>query len=105
MAVQTKAPPDAIFRDADYGIVEDLRAALVVARDGDAILEEEMTDRIRDMSYAMTQRLAGYLVRSACGAIDAVIRATDREGSIAFAEHEIEKLENMIWSMGSSSAA
>jgi hypothetical protein len=80
----------------DPYLIEDLHAALDMARAGEATRGEEMTDRIRDLSYDMELRQAGYLVRSACGAIDAVLRGSDSLGGLAFAEHEIEKVQDML---------
>ncbi|PTQ68889.1 hypothetical protein [Celeribacter persicus] len=82
--------------EGDPYLIEDLRAALDMARRGDATGEAEMTERIRDLSYDMELRQAGYLVRSACGAIDAVLRGSDRGAGLAFAEHEIDKVQDML---------
>lgn len=87
---------DAREMRGDHYLIEDLRAALDMARTGDAAREEEMTDRIRDASYNMEMRQAGYLVRSACGAIDAVLRAFDPSASVGFAELEIDKVHDML---------
>ncbi|WP_155846140.1 hypothetical protein [Celeribacter ethanolicus] len=80
----------------DPCLIDDLHAALDMARTGDAARETEMTDRIRDLSYDMELRQAGYLVRSACGAIDAVLRGSDRAAGLSFAEHEIDKVQDML---------
>ncbi|WP_460275887.1 hypothetical protein [Celeribacter sp. ULVN23_4] len=96
---------DAREMRGDHYLIEDLRAALDMARIGDSAREEELTDRIRDASYDMEMRHAGYLVRSACGAIDAVLRAFDREGSLAFAELEINKAQDMFRRLGGQASA
>ncbi|WP_417278473.1 hypothetical protein [Celeribacter sp.] len=87
-------------------LIDALRDALTAAREGDQAREEEMTEDIRDASYDMMPRQAGYLVRSACGAIDAAMRGFDRENSLAIAEHAIENVQDMLWrSQGTASAA
>ncbi|WP_066601590.1 hypothetical protein [Celeribacter halophilus] len=78
-------------------LIEALRTALTAAREGDMLREEEMTEQIRDASYEMEPRQAGYLVRSACGAIDAAMRAFDRENGFALAEQAIENVKDILW--------
>jgi len=80
----------------NQALIVDLKAALLTAREGEAVQAEAMTDRIRERSYEVDLRLAGYMIRSACGAIDGVLRSMDFDNSVAFALHEIEKLERLV---------
>jgi len=77
-------------------LIADLKAALLIAQEGQAARAEAMTDHIRERSYEVELRLAGYMIRSACGAIDGVSRSMDFDNSVAFARHEIEKLERLV---------
>ncbi|MCA0043565.1 hypothetical protein [Celeribacter litoreus] len=86
-------------------LMKDLNSAISAARAGDWVREEAMTDHIRDISYSVTPRYAGYQLRSACGAIDAAQRSQDLEGSLAFAEHEVEKLRDIFLRSGCASDA
>ncbi len=77
-------------------MIDNLMVALEASRQGDVQMAEVLTDRVRDASYSVTQRLAGYVLRSACGAIDAIGRAVDREAGLVHAEHEIEKARQLL---------
>lgn len=92
MAVQS---PQIIPNDRPLG--EALRETLAAARAGQDFLVEEMTERLRDLSYDMVPRSAAYLVRAACAAIEAALRGGDRLAGLAHAEHEIEMFEDMMW--------
>lgn len=77
-------------------LIKDLKLALQAASDGNGGWAEQVTDRIRDLSYDIEPRLSGYMIRSACGSIDGVLRSVNRRDSASFALHEIEKLERMV---------
>lgn len=94
-----------MITDTHACLIEQLNEALSAARMGDWVREEEIAERIRDMSYELQPRYAGYQLRSACGALDAVQRSPDLEGGFAFVEHEIDKLRDMFERTSSQDAA
>jgi len=46
----------------NQALIVDLKAALLTAREGEAVQAEAMTDRIRERSYEVDLRLAGYMI-------------------------------------------
>jgi hypothetical protein len=89
----------------NQALIADLKAALLSAQEGQTVQAEAMTDHIRERSYEVELRLAGYMIRSACGAIDGVLRSMDLDNSVAFALHEIEKLERVVRQLSPQSTA
>ena len=70
----------------NQALIADLKAALLSAQEGQTVQ-------------------AGYMIRSACGAIDGVLRSMDLDNSVAFALHEIEKLERVVRQLSPQSTA